>query len=66
MNNFPHKKGWNSGTNPAHVEPPPIPLILETYNGKSDEDFVKLKLFWGPTSGTSDLNEFNMSFFEQW
>ena len=49
--------------NPAHVEPLPICIIKETYNGNSDQDFVKLKLHGYPTSSMSDLYEFNMSLF---
>ena len=62
MKNDLHKKCWNSGTNTAHVEPPPIILIKETYNGKSDKDFVKLKLCRDHKSSTMDLYEFNMYF----
>ena len=36
MNNFLHKKVWGVDTNPAHVEPPPIPLIKETSTSNSD------------------------------
>ena len=53
---FRTKKGVsNSGTNPSHMEHPPIPLIKETYIGKSDKYFVKLKLSRDPTSITLDL-----------
>ena len=31
-----HKKGWNLGTNPAHVEPPPTPLIKDACNSNSE------------------------------
>ena len=64
MKKVPHKKGWNLGTNPAHVEPLPISLIKETCNSKSGEDFVKLKLRRYPTSSTSDLYKFKMYLFE--
>ena len=47
-----------------HVEPPPITLIKEKHNGKSDKDFVKLKLRRDPTFSMSDLYEFKMSLFE--
>ena len=47
------KTGWKSGTNPAHVEPLPINLSKETYNGMSDEDFVKLKFRRDTTSRLS-------------
>ena len=64
MKNVTHKKGWNLVTNPAHVEPPSIPLIKEMYNGKSDKDLVMLKFHRDPTSSTSYLFEFKMSFFD--
>ena len=64
MKNVLHNKGWNSGTNPAHVEPPPITLVKETYNVKSDEYFIKLKVCRDTTSSTSDLYEFKMSLFD--
>ena len=64
MKNVLHEKGWNLGTNPAQVEPSLILLMKETYNGKSDEDFVKLKLIRDPTYSTSELYEFNMYFFD--
>ena len=47
-----------------HVDPPPIPLIQETHNGKSEKDFVKLKLRRDPTSSTSNFYEFKISLFE--
>ena len=64
MKKLSHKKGYSSDTNLAHIEPPPIPLIKETWPGKSDEDYVKLKLIRYPTSSTSDLYEFKMYFFD--
>ena len=64
MKNVSHKKGWNSGTNPAHVEPPPIPLTKEMCDGKSDKYLVKIKLRRDPTSSTPELYQFNMYFFE--
>ena len=60
--NVSHKKGWIPGINLSHVEPPPIPLIKETCNGKSDGDSDKLKLRRDPTS--SYLYEFKMSLFD--
>ena len=48
----------------THMEPPPITLIKENYDGKSDKDFVKLKLRRDPTSSTSDLYEFKMPLFD--
>ena len=50
--------------NPAYEEPPPIPLIEEKYNSKSEQDFVTLKLHKDPTSNTSDSYEFNISLFD--
>ena len=55
MKNVSHKKGWNSGTNLAHVEPPPTPLIMETCDGKSDKYLVGIKLRRDPTSSTPDF-----------
>ena len=64
MKNISYKKGWILGTNPAHVEPPLIPLIKEIFTGKSDEDFLKLKVCIYPLSSMSNLYEFKMSLFE--
>ena len=64
MKNVSHKKRWNSGTNPSHVEPPLILLTRETCNGKSEEAFVKLKLPRDPKSSTSDLYAVNIYFFD--
>ena len=58
------QKGRNLGTNPAYLEPPLIPLVKETYNSKSDEYFIKLKISSDPTSSTSDLCEFKMCLFD--
>ena len=65
MKNVFHKKCRNWETNPSHVESPPILLIKETYNGKSDKYFVKLKLRRDHKSSTMELYEFNMSLFDQ-
>ena len=64
MNNVSHKKGWDVNTNPAHIEPPPIPLVKETSTGNSYGDNVKLKLRSYTTSSTSDRYEFMMSLFD--
>ena len=64
MNNISHKKGCSSGINTAHVEPPPIPIIKETCNVKSDKYSIKLKLCRCPMYSTSDLYAFNMSLFD--
>ena len=48
----------------AHVEPPPILLIRESHDGKSDKYFMNLKLRRDPTSSTSDLYDFRMSLFD--
>ena len=48
----------------SNVETPPIPLIKETYDGKSDKDFVKLELCRYPTSSMSDLYDFRVSLFD--
>ena len=60
MKNVSHNKCWSLGINQAHVEPPPIPLLKGTYDGKSDKDFVKMKFCRDPTSSTLDLYEFRM------
>ena len=51
-------------TNPAHVKPPPIPLIKQTCNSKSDKYIVKIKLRRCLTSSTPDLYEFKRSLFD--
>ena len=47
-----------------HVEPPLTPIIKGKYNGKSDKDFVKVKLCIDPTPITLDLYVFRMSLFD--
>ena len=64
MKNISSKKGWTTEMTQQHVDPPLIPLIQETHDGKSDKDVVKLKLCRDPTSYTSDLYEFKMSLFD--
>ena len=64
MKNVSHKKVCDSGKNPAHVEPLPIPPTKENYNGKSDEYFVNLKLRRDTTSSTLDLYELKTYFFD--
>ena len=64
MKNVSNKKGWMTGVNHPHVEPPPILLIQETYNGKLHKDIVKLKLRRYPTSSTLDPYKFKMSLFK--
>ena len=49
------------GMNHPHVDPPPIPLIQETHDGKSDKYFVQLKLRRDPKLSTSELYDFKMS-----
>ena len=58
-----YKKRWGADTNPARVEPPQIPLVKETYTGKSDGDYVKLKLRRDPMYSMLDIYEFMMSLF---
>ena len=48
----------------VHVEPPTIPLIKGKYDGKSDKDFVIMKLRRYPKSSMLDLYEFRMSLFD--
>ena len=64
MKNVLHKTVWCTDINPAHVEPPTIPLIKETPTGNSYGDYVKLKLCRDPTSSTLDLYGFRMSLFD--
>ena len=52
------------GVTHSHVDPPSITLIQETYDGKSEKYFVKLKLRRDPTSSTLDLYEFKISLFD--
>ena len=44
------------------MEPPTIPEIKETCNGKSDRYFVKIKLRRDPTSSMSEIYEFKNIF----
>ena len=53
-----------TGMTHPHEEPPRISLIQETHDGKSDKDFVKLKLRRDPMSSTSDLYELQISLFD--
>ena len=64
MDNVSHKKGWGADTNTAHVEPPTILLVKETSTGKSDGEYVKLKLRRYPMSSTLNLYDFRMSLFD--
>ena len=50
MENVSLENNRNSGMAQVHVEPPPTPLIKVKYDGKSDKDFVKLKLRRDTTS----------------
>ena len=53
-----------TGMTHPHVDPPPILLIKEKHNGKSDKYFVNLKQRRYPTSSKSELYEFKMSLFD--
>ena len=64
MKNVLHKKGWGIDTNPAHIEPPTIPLIKEMCTGKSYENHGKLKLRRDSTYSTLEFYEFSMSLFD--
>ena len=64
MKNFSSKNGWMTGTTQAHVETPPTPILKKLHNGKSDKEFLKLKLRRYPTSFTSDICELKMSLFD--
>ena len=64
MNNVSHKKGWGVDSDLAHVKPPQIPLVKETSTGKSDGDYVKLKMYRDPIYSMLDLYEFRMYLFD--
>ena len=64
MKNASSKKGWMTKKKQPHIEPPPITLVKEKHDGKSDKYFVKPKLCRDPTSSTSDLYESIMSLFD--
>ena len=64
MKNVSSKKGWMKGMTLTHMEPPPITLVKEKHDGRSDKDFMKLKLRRDPTSSTLDLYEFKMPLFD--
>ena len=64
MNNVSHKKSCNSGVRQPRLKSPPIPLIKNNHNHKSDKDLVKIKLCRYPTSSSSDLYKFKMDMFD--
>ena len=64
MKNAAGKKIWITGTTHPHIDPPLIPLIQETHDGKSDKCFVKLKLGMNTMLSASDLYEFKISLFD--
>ena len=64
MKNVSSNKVWMTGMTHPHVYPPPIPIIKEKHNGKSDKDFLKIKLRRDPTLSMSDLYEFKMPLFD--
>ena len=41
MNNVSGKKGWMTGMTQPHIESPPLLIIKEKLDGKSDKYFVK-------------------------
>ena len=49
----------------VHVEPPTIPLMKGKYDGKSDKDFVKMKLRRDTTSSIPNLYGFRMYLFNK-
>ena len=53
-----------TGMTRPHEDPPPITIIKETHNGKSDKYFVKIKMRKDPTLSTSDLYEFEIYLFD--
>ena len=48
----------------THVDPPSINLIKEKHYGKSEKDFVKLKLRRDPNLSSPDLYEFKIYLFD--
>ena len=65
MNNVSHLKKLNLGMIQVHVEPPTIPLMKGKYDGKSDKDFVKMKLRRDTTSSIPNLYGFRMYLFNK-
>ena len=63
MKNVSHKKRWNFGTNPTHLEPTSIPLIKETCYFNSDKDLVNIELRGYPASSMLDLYESKIALF---
>ena len=64
MNIFLHNPVLGTEINISHVELPLIPSIKETPTGKSNDDYVKLKLCGDPMSSTLDIYEFRISLFD--
>ena len=64
MKNVLSKKVWMTGVTHPHVDPPPIPLIQETYDDKTGKYFIKTGLRRDPTSSTSYLYKFKISLFD--
>ena len=64
MNNFSHKKKWNTGTLQMHVDRPPIPLIKIKKDDKSDKYLVNIKLRTDPMLEKSDPYELKMALIE--
>ena len=64
MENISHKNKWNIGTVQVHVYPPPIPLIKNRKDEKSDRDSVKIKFNGDPTSEKFYIYEFKMNSFD--
>ena len=58
------RRRWGVDTKTDHVEPPTIPFIKKNSTGKSDGDYVKLKLRRDPIYSTFDICEFMMSLFD--
>ena len=53
----------DDGMTHPQTNPPPIPLIQETHDGKSDKYFVKIKMCRDPTPSMLDLYDFKMYLF---
>ena len=64
MNNFSHKKRWNAGTVQVYLESPPIPLIKNNNDDKSDKYFDKIKFCRDTTPEKLGLFGLKMVFFD--
>ena len=64
MNNFSHKKKFNTGTVLLHVDSSLITLIKSKNYEKLDKYYIEIKLGRYPTSENSDPYKFKMALFD--